>query len=102
MQKCGGSSHCIYYAEDSMQLEIVLEETKTIEDIKREEQEMNDERSNAYQKAILKKAAALLKADRYCFRQRRFKDLHRCPICDSKLADGEVKFCSYCHAYFAA
>ena len=101
MRKCGGSSHCIYYAESEKQWEEVREKTKTIEDIKREIQAKNDERSKAYQKSILLKAAALRKADRYTFRQYRFEDMHRCPICDSKLSDGNVKFCRYCRAYFA-
>ena len=101
MLKCNGSSHCKYYAESANQWEDVLEKTKTIEDINREKQAENDARSKAYQKKKMLEAAALLKTDRYSFRDRRFDDLHRCPICDSKLSDGNVKFCRYCRAYFA-
>lgn len=101
MQKCGGSSHCIYYAENEDQWEKVWNQTKTAEDIEREKQEEYDQRRKAYQKSIMQKAAALLKADRYAFRSRSFDNLHRCPICDSNLSNGEVKFCRYCRAYFA-
>jgi len=91
----------ILQAENEDQWEKVWNQTKTAEDIEREEQEEYDQRRKAYQKSIMQKAAALLKADRYAFHSRSFDNLHRCPICDSNLSNGEVKFFRYCWAYFA-
>ena len=102
MQKCGGSSHCIYYAESAQQWEKVYEQTKTIEDIKREKRAPVQKRQQQYKERWVKKASDLLRKDRFAFHQRRINHVRKCLVCEAKLqVKNNIKICPYCNAMFA-